>query len=73
MITSNFPQALRFNRLWRWYKCDALYDHGSEMSIRWNDPDIAVNWPTEHNLLSEKDAAAPLLRNLTNRLPRYNA
>ena len=53
------------------YKCDALYDRGSEMSIRWNDPDVNIDWGVEHPLLSEKDAAAPLLRDLMGRLPRY--
>ncbi len=53
------------------YKCDGPYDRGSEMSIRWNDPDINIDWPVEHPLLSEKDAAAPLLRDLMDRLPRY--
>ncbi len=53
------------------YKCDALYDRGSEMSIRWNDPDLNINWGLEHPLLSEKDAAAPLLRDVMGRLPRY--
>lgn len=53
------------------YKCDARYDRASEMSIRWNDPDIAIDWGVETPLLSEKDAAAPLLRELTGRLPRY--
>lgn len=53
------------------YKCDALYDPGSEMSIRWNDPDINVDWGVEHPLLSDKDATAPFLRDLADRLPRY--
>ena len=53
------------------YKCDAFYDRGSEMSIRWDDPDINIHWGVEHPLLSEKDAAAPLLRDLTDRLPCY--
>lgn len=55
------------------YKCDALYDRGSEMSIRWNDPDLNIDWGLEHPLLSEKDASAPLLRDLTDKLPRYQA
>ena len=53
------------------YKCDALYDRGSEMSIRWNDPDINIDWGVERPLLSEKDAAAPFLSDLTDKLPRY--
>jgi dTDP-4-dehydrorhamnose 3,5-epimerase len=53
------------------YKCDALYDSGSEMSIRWNDPDINIDWGVKHPLLSDKDAAPPFLRDLGDRLPRY--
>ena len=53
------------------YKCDALYDRGSDMSIRWNDPDIKIDWPLTEPLLSEKDANAPFLRDITARLPRY--
>lgn len=53
------------------YKCDALYDRASEMSVRWDDPDIGIVWGVSHPLLSEKDAAAPFLRDLTDRLPRY--
>ena len=53
------------------YKCDAPYDRGSEISIRWNDPDIQIDWGLESPLLSQKDAAAPRLREFTGRLPRY--
>lgn len=27
------------------YKCDALYDAGSEHTIRWDDPELAIDWP----------------------------
>jgi len=53
------------------YKCDAPYDRGSEIGIRWNDPDINIDWGVDEPILSEKDAAAPLLRELTAKLPRY--
>ncbi len=53
------------------YKCDAPYDRGSEIGIRWNDPDIGIDWGVEQPILSEKDAAAPLLRDLTAKLPQY--
>jgi dTDP-4-dehydrorhamnose 3,5-epimerase len=53
------------------YKCDAPYDRGSEIGIRWNDPDIGIDWGVEQPILSEKDAAAPFLRDLTAKLPQY--
>lgn len=53
------------------YKCDAPYDRASEIGIRWNDPDIGIDWGTEEPILSEKDAAAPLLKDLSAKLPKY--
>lgn len=47
------------------YKCTALYSAATERSLRWNDPDVAIAWPVDAPLLSEKDAAAPLLRELS--------
>lgn len=45
------------------YKTTTLYDTTSDRAIRWNDPDIAIAWPgAEAPLLSDKDRAAPLLR-----------
>ena len=37
------------------YKCTDFYDPGSELTIVWDDPDLAVAWPVEDPLLSEKD------------------
>jgi len=53
------------------YKCDAFYEQKNEISIRWNDPDINIDWGVEHPLLSNKDATAPFLRDLIDKLPRY--
>ena len=44
------------------YKCTAFYDHQSEYSILWNDPDLAIDWQVAEPLLSKKDAEAPRLR-----------
>ena len=52
------------------YKCTEFYDPADEIGIRWNDPAIAIDWPIDEPLLSGKDAAAPLLGELT-RLPSY--
>ena len=46
------------------YKCTALYRPQSNRVIRWNDPEIGVDWPINGHatpILSDADAAAPLL------------
>lgn len=44
------------------YKCTEPYHPEDEGSIRWNDPDLSVSWPVADPLLSDKDLAAPLLK-----------
>ena len=43
------------------YKADNLYAPDCDGNIRWDDPEIGVKWPIPPVVLSEKDAAAPLL------------
>ena len=43
------------------YKCTNVYAPDLERSIRWNDPDIAVDWPEDTAHVSQKDEIAPLL------------
>jgi dTDP-4-dehydrorhamnose 3,5-epimerase len=43
------------------YSCSTGYNPGREHGIHPLDPDLAIDWPVEHPLLSEKDAAAPKL------------
>jgi len=41
------------------YKCTDYYHPASEVSVAWNDPDLAIEWPLLGNVaptLSEKDA-----------------
>ncbi|MDR0273359.1 MAG: dTDP-4-dehydrorhamnose 3,5-epimerase [Clostridiales bacterium] len=45
------------------YKVDNLYNAAADRSIRWHDPELAVNWGVERPTVSEKDANAPLLNN----------
>lgn len=52
------------------YRCDELYSPADEITIRWNDPAIGIDWKTDNPLLSPRDAAAPLLQDVE-RLPRY--
>jgi dTDP-4-dehydrorhamnose 3,5-epimerase len=44
------------------YKCTGVYNPKAEGGIRWNDPEIGIQWPTQNPLLSAKDARAPTLR-----------
>jgi len=53
------------------YKCTELYDPTSEITVAWNDPEVAIDWPLESPTLSTKDAAAPRLSELLERLPAY--
>lgn len=56
------------------YLCTALYERAADASIRWNDAEIAVDWPLSAPLLSEKDERAPFLRDVPpEKLPRYGA
>ena len=43
------------------YKCTAFYAPANERSIRYDDPDLAIDWPVTGTdaVLSDKDAAAP--------------
>jgi dTDP-4-dehydrorhamnose 3,5-epimerase len=43
------------------YKCTTTYRPEDDAGIRWNDPDIAVDWPVSDPVVSEKDQSAPLL------------
>ena len=42
-----------------YYDCTQVYNKDSEGSIRWNDPELAIDWGIDHPTLSEKDGKAP--------------
>jgi dTDP-4-dehydrorhamnose 3,5-epimerase len=46
------------------YKCTDYYDPSDEGAIRWNDPEIGIEWPVVYPQLSDKDASAPLLKDM---------
>ena len=49
------------------YKVDELYAPECDRGIRWNDPEINVEWPIDVTpVLSGKDEAAPLLNEAEN-------
>lgn len=52
------------------YKCSAEYDHAAELTVRWDDPDIGIEWPVVDPSLSPRDAVAPRLHEIDrSRLP----
>ncbi len=46
------------------YKCDEFYSPEHDGGIRFDDPDIGVDWGVTDPILSEKDANAPYLRDV---------
>lgn len=43
------------------YKCTAIHTPEAERALSYKDPQVAIEWPLEPNIISEKDAKAPLL------------
>jgi dTDP-4-dehydrorhamnose 3,5-epimerase len=52
------------------YKCTEAYDPAAEVGIAWDDPQLAIRWPVERPLLSERDRRHPTLAQ-SERLPSY--
>ncbi|BAP55642.1 dTDP-4-dehydrorhamnose 3,5-epimerase [Thioploca ingrica] len=46
------------------YKCTDYYHPEDEGCIRWNDPEINIQWPINNPVLSAKDANAQCLKDL---------
>lgn len=44
------------------YKADNLYAPEADGGIRWNDPELCIDWGTDSPILSDKDANAPFLK-----------
>ncbi len=44
------------------YKLDNYYNKESDRGIRFNDPEIGIDWGDENPMLSEKDRNAPFLK-----------
>lgn len=41
------------------YKCTEYYNKEAEGSIRWNDPDLNIDWNVTDPILSDKDRISP--------------
>lgn len=44
------------------YKADNYYAPEADAGVRWNDPEISVEWGVENPILSEKDKKNPFLK-----------
>jgi dTDP-4-dehydrorhamnose 3,5-epimerase len=51
------------------YKCSAYYDPEAESGIAYNDPDVGIEWPDVELIPSDRDASAPLLKDVEGELP----
>jgi len=55
------------------YKCSKLYAPQSEITIRWDDPSIGIDWPIESPEVSPKDALGLRLDEIDHeRLPSFS-
>ena len=52
------------------YKMTAAYAPGQSRAIRWDDPDIGIQWPSNDTIISAADSSAPLLTE-SDLLPEY--
>jgi len=55
------------------YKCTDFYHPEADRAVRWDDPHLDIDWPVDDPILSEKDANAPLLDDLSHDVLRFNA
>lgn len=46
------------------YKVDAYYNPKSEIGVHWADPDIAIDWPIDAPIISDRDRDLPCLSSL---------
>ena len=46
------------------YKCSDFYSPDDERAVRWRDDERGIRWPIRDAVVSPRDAAAPVLRDL---------
>jgi dTDP-4-dehydrorhamnose 3,5-epimerase len=44
------------------YLCTGIYNNKGESGIRWDDPEIGINWPVTNPILSKKDQTAQTIK-----------
>ncbi|MEJ2005758.1 MAG: dTDP-4-dehydrorhamnose 3,5-epimerase family protein [Cyclobacteriaceae bacterium] len=53
------------------YKCSSFYSPGNEGGIRWDDPELDINWQVSNPTVSEKDRILPSFSDFRSKLDRY--
>ena len=51
------------------YKCTTVYDPATEAGFRFDDPEVAIEWPGIELIYSERDRTAPRLAEIAGELP----
>jgi dTDP-4-dehydrorhamnose 3,5-epimerase len=46
------------------YKVSQQYDPSDEGGLRWNDPDVGIQWPVVEPIVTVRDASYPKIRDL---------
>lgn len=52
------------------YKVDALYNSKGESGIRWDDPDLAIEWPIQDPEVSDRDKGLASFKEYQQRPPQ---
>ena len=55
------------------YRIDRPFLPGVDGCIRWDDPDLAIDWPLPPTQISDKDRSAPFLADITDQIPTWFA
>ncbi len=50
------------------YKCTSFYNKASDSGIRWNDPDLNIDWEIDQPLVSEKDKSLQTFAEFKNKV-----
>lgn len=50
------------------YKVSSPYNPTTERSIRWNDPELNINWPVQTPILSIRDQTSPFFKEIQDAL-----
>jgi dTDP-4-dehydrorhamnose 3,5-epimerase len=55
------------------YRIDRPHDPAEDLTVAWNDPELAISWPLPATIMSEKDATAAPLKDLGLELAKIEA